>query len=183
MDLVLNFVDYHFFTPYVYPSSWSEDDMFRQILTLLLLANIGGVILYLATASFSFFFVFDRRLLQHPQILENQIYLEIMVALKSIPFMSLPTVALFMVEVRGYSRLHYISVSEIGLWRVPDIFKPFVNGSAHHTDHHTFFDYNYGQFFTLWDRIGGSFRSPTAFEGKAPIDYVVRNAPSKNKAS
>lgn len=26
--------------------------------------------------------------------------------------------------------------------------------------HHLYFNYNYGQFFTLWDRIGGSYRLP-----------------------
>ena len=62
-----------------------------------------------------------------------------------------------------------------GDYRVPLLLRPFVNGSAHHTDHHTFFDCNYGQFFTLWDRIGRSFRSPTGFEGKSPRDEVYRN--------
>jgi lathosterol oxidase len=26
--------------------------------------------------------------------------------------------------------------------------------------HHLYFNYNYGQFTTLWDRIGGSYRKP-----------------------
>jgi lathosterol oxidase len=257
--------------------------MTRQLLSLLLIVNIGGAILYLSVASFSFFVVFDKRLLKHPQILENQIYLEVMVALKSIPFMSLPTVALFMLEVRGYSCLYYLEMSGLSLWKcvvdvlsstvffllftdcliywihrglhhrsvykylhkvhhkwkvstpfashafhpvdgflqslpyhlypflfplnkivylalflfvniwtvsihdgnyhVPDLLKPFVNGSAHHTDHHMFFDFNYGQFFTLWDRIGNSFRSPSAFEGKAPIDFILHNMPDKSKTN
>lgn len=37
---------------------------------------------------------------------------------------------------------------------------PVINGSACHTLHHLYFNYNYGQFFTLWDRIGGSYRVP-----------------------
>lgn len=37
---------------------------------------------------------------------------------------------------------------------------PFVNGTACHTIHHLYFNYNYGQFTTLWDRIGGSYRRP-----------------------
>src|SRR6185503_7478279 len=32
---------------------------------------------------------------------------------------------------------------------------PFINGAAHHTLHHLYFNYNYGQYFTLWDRVGG----------------------------
>ncbi|KAK9373342.1 uncharacterized protein V1513DRAFT_449333 [Lipomyces chichibuensis] len=37
---------------------------------------------------------------------------------------------------------------------------PAVNGAACHTVHHLYFNYNYGQFTTLWDRIGGSYRTP-----------------------
>lgn len=35
-----------------------------------------------------------------------------------------------------------------------------VNGTACHTIHHLYFNYNYGQYTTLWDRIGGSYRKP-----------------------
>lgn len=38
---------------------------------------------------------------------------------------------------------------------------PLINGAANHTVHHVYFNYNYGQYFTLWDRIGGSFRQPS----------------------
>lgn len=37
---------------------------------------------------------------------------------------------------------------------------PAINSAAHHTVHHLEFNYNYGQYFTLWDRIGGSYRRP-----------------------
>lgn len=37
---------------------------------------------------------------------------------------------------------------------------PVVNGSACHTVHHLYFNYNYGQYTTLWDRLGGSYRRP-----------------------
>ncbi|PLN79023.1 putative sterol delta 5,6-desaturase [Aspergillus taichungensis] len=39
---------------------------------------------------------------------------------------------------------------------------PIVNGSACHTIHHYYFNYNYGQYTTLWDRLGGSYRKPDA---------------------
>lgn len=44
-----------------------------------------------------------------------------------------------------------------------------INGSAHHSDHHTAFNYNYGQYFTLWDRIGGSYQYPSALVGKGCV--------------
>lgn len=37
---------------------------------------------------------------------------------------------------------------------------PVINGSACHTIHHIYFNYNYGQYTTLWDRIGRSYRLP-----------------------
>ncbi len=35
-----------------------------------------------------------------------------------------------------------------------------INGAAHHTIHHLEFNYNFGQYFTLWDRIGGTWKMP-----------------------
>ncbi len=58
-------------------------------------------------------------------------------------------------------------------YKLPNFLVPIVNGSAHHTDHHIFFNYNYGQYFTLWDRIGGSYMHPTGFTpGKSVYDRL-----------
>ena len=100
MDLVLNLLDQYLFTPYVYPATWPENDLLRQVGSLFLVTNIAVLILYFCLASFSFFFVFDRTLMQHPLILENQIQKEIMVTLKSIPFISFPTALLFVLQVQ-----------------------------------------------------------------------------------
>jgi len=35
-----------------------------------------------------------------------------------------------------------------------------INGADHHTIHHRLFNYNYGQYFTFWDRICGTHRTP-----------------------
>ncbi|KAG4303122.1 hypothetical protein PCK1_000460, partial [Pneumocystis canis] len=40
---------------------------------------------------------------------------------------------------------------------------PVVNGSACHSVHHLLFNYNYGQFFTLFDRLFKSYRMPDEF--------------------
>ncbi|KAK0711625.1 hypothetical protein B0H67DRAFT_493504 [Lasiosphaeris hirsuta] len=37
---------------------------------------------------------------------------------------------------------------------------PIINGAACHSIHHFAFNYNYGQYTTLWDRLGGSYRRP-----------------------
>lgn len=36
----------------------------------------------------------------------------------------------------------------------------FINGAAHHTFHHGKFNYNYGQFFTFWDKIMNTHMNP-----------------------
>ena len=69
-----------------------------------------------------------------------------------------------------------------GDYRVPDALQPIINGSAHHMDHHLFYNYNYGQYLTLWDRIGGSFKSPSSYEDKGPIsDIIEKNQINKKK--
>ncbi len=37
---------------------------------------------------------------------------------------------------------------------------PILNGAACHTMHHLYFNFNFGQYTTLWDRLGGSYRPP-----------------------
>ncbi|OCT70505.1 lathosterol oxidase [Xenopus laevis] len=265
MDLVLNSADYYFFTPYVYSASWSEDNAFRQLISLFIITNLGALVIYFVFGGLSYYFVFDHSLMKHPQFLENQVQREIKFSVKSMPWISVPTVALFFAEVRGYSRLYddiysspygwfgvifsmfsflfftdmciywihrflhhklfykrfhkphhlwkvttpfashafhpvdgfmqslpyhiypflfplhkltylglYIFVNiwtvsiHDGDYRVPKFLEHSINGSAHHTDHHLFFDYNYGQYFTLWDKIGGSYKNPSSFEGNGP---------------
>mmetsp|Transcript_9657 Transcript_9657/g.18382 ORF Transcript_9657/g.18382 Transcript_9657/m.18382 type:complete len:280 (-) Transcript_9657:252-1091(-) len=75
----------------------------------------------------------------------------------------------------SFALVNYWTVSiHDGNYQVPAFLKPFVNGSAHHTDHHLYFNYNYGQYFTLWDRLGGSFRNPSPWEGKGPMDDILK---------
>ena len=280
MDLVLSFCDRLFFTPYVYPSSWSESNLCRQALSLYVITGVGGVLLYLSMASFSYFFIFDRSLKKHQLFLPNQVLREIACTIKAAPFMSGATVPLFLLEVRGYSKLYmdidgvwgwaFVACSLVAflmftdcfiywihrglhhkrlykyfhkdhhrwkvptpfashafhpldgflqsvpyhiypflfplhkviylvlfvfvnLWtvsihdadyRVPALLKPFINGSAHHTDHHLYYNYNYGQFFTLWDHIGGSFRTPRVFsEGITLLDDVDCDRKDKPKGA
>lgn len=278
MDLVLGALDRHLLTPYIYPQSWAEDSVFRQLLTLYVLTAVGGWLLYFITASMSYIFLFDKHYKLHPNFLPNQVQLEIAYATWSIPYMALATAPVFFLEVRGYSKLYletatrnesnstlnasridgdqvryftnswafmllsigsflmftdcliywihrglhhrffykyihkphhkwkvptpyashafhpidgflqsvpyhiypflfplhkltylglfiFVNVWTVSIhdgdYRVPLLLQPFINGSAHHTDHHILYRYNYGQFFTLWDRIGGSFNFPS----------------------
>jgi Delta7-sterol 5-desaturase len=46
-----------------------------------------------------------------------------------------------------------------------------VNYTAHHTMHHIYNKYNFGQFLTIWDRIGGTHRDPKKETRYAVIHY------------
>ncbi|KAF9988570.1 c-5 sterol desaturase [Mortierella antarctica] len=57
-----------------------------------------------------------------------------------------------------------------------------VNSAAHHSVHHLYFNYNYGQYFTFWDRFGGSYRRPGEehFNPKLKMDRSVWKKQSKD---
>ena len=57
-------------------------------------------------ATLSYYFVFDHSLMKHPQFLKNQVYREIMFTVQALPWISIPTVSLFLLELRGYSKLY-----------------------------------------------------------------------------
>ena len=279
MDIVLRAVDEHIVTPaQLYPQDWAPDYLPRQFLTLYVVTLLGGYTLYLSFACFSYYFLFDHDLRKHPKFLVDQERKEIGVACRSLPWMTLLTVPLFVLEVRGHSQLYgnldaatnfgvndhpggwrYVATSVlcflffndcliywihralhskllyvplhkehhrwlvptpfashafhpidgflqstpyhifvflfplhkvlyltlfilVNVWTisihdahyaVPSALKHIVNGSAHHTDHHLYYSYNYGQYFTLWDYVGGSYRNPSPYEGKGPYDHDV----------
>lgn len=66
MDLVLDMLDQNFFTPYVYPATWPENDCYRQFISLFVITSIGGVIMYFSFATFSFFLCVRSRAYETP---------------------------------------------------------------------------------------------------------------------
>ncbi|KAF9112112.1 c-5 sterol desaturase [Mortierella sp. AM989] len=73
---------------------------------------------------------------------------------------------LFVYLVPMQKWIYLIMFSLVNLWSVLIhdgeylVSNPVVNSAAHHAVHHLYFNYNYGQYSTLWDRIGGSYRKP-----------------------
>ncbi|KAF2273834.1 uncharacterized protein EI97DRAFT_423641 [Westerdykella ornata] len=247
--------DYISFTPrkYAYMSAWPRDDWRRQLLSLFLITWIFGLVIYYVFASLSYFLVFDKATFNHPKYLKNQIRLEMIQTNKALPVMAMGTAPIFLLEVRGYTKLYdrledapnmWYNVLQFPLFLLftdfciywihrylhhPLIYKhlhkphhkwimptpyashafhpmdgyaqglpyhifpflfplqkcayvflfifiniwtvlihdgeyyadnPIINGAACHTMHHLYFNFNYGQFTTLWDRLGGSYRKP-----------------------
>ncbi|CAO3631269.1 unnamed protein product [Cunninghamella blakesleeana] len=283
MDTVLHYSDEFFFNSFydkVMPNSlltngtvtqnfyvgeWTTDNIYRQFLSVFILVTLGGWFFYLGTACFSYCFIFDKEMMNHPKVLKNQIRLEIQCAVSAIPGFSILTVPWFVGEVNGYSTLYdgmpqtplewlYLAASvpaflfftDMGIYWIhrflhhPLLYKPlhklhhkwivptpfashafhpldgylqsvpyhlyaylvpmhkwlyifmfmfvnvwtvlihdgnfflhsdFINTTAHHTVHHLYFNYNYGQYFTFWDKLGGSHRRPTAEQ----YDETLRN--------
>jgi len=61
--------------------------------------------------------------------------------------------------------LYTVTLMMVGLWTINihdrmTLRIPGVNGAAHHTIHHTKFNYNYGQYFTFWDRFFDTYKDP-----------------------
>lgn len=69
MDIVLDYAD-HYLLNDVYPESWPADNIWRQLCSLLLVVNVGGFFMYMIPATLSYCLLFDKRHLNHPQILE-----------------------------------------------------------------------------------------------------------------
>ncbi|KAK9244812.1 hypothetical protein V1506DRAFT_540115 [Lipomyces tetrasporus] len=246
-----------------YMSTIPRTNIIRQSIALFLITWIFGIVLYFLFASLSYIFIYDKRNMEHPKFLKNQIRMEVKQALGSLPVMAVYTVPWFLAEIHGYSRMYwdpsqygkaymfwqyplFIAFTDFGIylihrglhhplvykrlhkphhkWIVPTPYashafhpmdgylqslpyhmfpfvfplhklsylilftfiniwtvlihdgeymtnNPAVNGAACHTLHHLYFNYNYGQFTTLWDRIGGSYRTPeqSLFDQKAKM--------------
>ncbi|CCH40970.1 C-5 sterol desaturase [Wickerhamomyces ciferrii] len=239
---------------YTNASLLPRTNLFRQSITLFLVMWIFGLLLYLGVATFSYIFIFDKAIFNHPRYLKNQMSLEIQQAVNAIPMMVALTVPWFLIELQGYSKLYwdvntvrggwisivlqypaFIMFTDLFIYLIhrwlhwPKVYKllhkphhkwlvttpyashafhpvdgyfqslpyhvypfifplhklsylllftfvnfwtvmihdgeymandPVINGAACHTVHHLYFNYNYGQFTTLWDRIGKSYREP-----------------------
>jgi lathosterol oxidase len=249
--------EYIYIEPYqaAYMSAWSRDNVWRQGISLYTITWLFGVLIYFVFATLSYVFVFDKRTLNHPKFLKNQIWLEIVQANKALPVMATITAPIFLLEVRGYGCLYdrfsdapawWYNYAQFPLflvftdcliywihrglhhplvykhlhkahhkWIMPTPFashafhpldgyaqglpyhlfpfifplqkfayvalfifvnfwtimihdgeyvteNPIVNGAACHSLHHSKFEVNYGQFFTVFDRLGGTYRRPDA---------------------
>jgi lathosterol oxidase len=77
--------------------------------------------------------------------------------------------------------VYLVSLSVVYVWavmihdRVSFVRWGLVNNTGRHTLHHWYYDYNYGQYTTIWDRLCGTHKSP--FEGCEEVpEGVLRTA-------
>lgn len=92
---------------------WPRDNIYRQMISILVITQLGATSLYLIFSALSYYFIFDRRLEYHPRFLQNQIRQEIKSSLSAVPVINILTLPLFLAEVRGKGLL-YSKVSDYG---------------------------------------------------------------------
>jgi lathosterol oxidase len=257
MDWLLEQLDERWLDDVYRSSGLARESLVRQIVSTYFVGWLGGSFVYYTFSTLDYFLLFDRRLERHKQFLPHQVRQEILSATWSLFVMAALSVPIWLLEVRGYSRL-YTDVADYGLayffasilafllftdtciywihrwfhhpalypyvhkehhkWKVPTPYasiafhpvdgwsqalpyhlfvmlfpmqrhlylalfvfvqiwtvsihdqvyftnhtalEPFVNGADHHTEHHLKFNYNYGQFFTFWDKLMGTYLAPT----------------------
>lgn len=94
-------------------SLWPRDNIYRQIVSLLVITQVGATSLYLIFSALSYYLIFDRRLEYHPRFLQNQVRQEIKSSLSAVPVINILTLPWFLAEVRGKSLL-YQDVADYG---------------------------------------------------------------------
>lgn len=94
-------------------SLWPRDNIYRQIISILVITQIGACSLYFIFSALSYYLIFDRRLEYHPRFLKNQIQQEIKSSMSAVPIINILTLPWFLAEVRGKSLL-YSDVNEYG---------------------------------------------------------------------
>jgi len=71
---------------------------------------------------------------------------------------------IFLFPVNAYVYLIFVSFLTMWAVMIHDRLSFFpsavVNYTGHHTLHHWYYDCNFGQFFTFWDRLMGTYRNP-----------------------
>ncbi|KAK2007027.1 hypothetical protein LZ32DRAFT_663160 [Colletotrichum eremochloae] len=128
-----------------YMSAWPRDNIFRQFTSLFLITWLFGLINCFVFATLSYI---------------SHAFHPLDGFAQSVPYHIYPM--LFPLNKLAYVLLSiFVNLSTILIHDGEYITdNPIINGSACHTAHHLYFNYNYGQFTTLWDHIGGSYRKP-----------------------
>jgi lathosterol oxidase len=79
-----------------------------------------------------------------------------------------------------HAGVYLVSVLFVTLWavcihdRVSFFRWPWLNYTDHHTLHHWYSDFNLGQYFTFWDRLVGTYRSPAIDYEDVPEGLIYR---------
>ncbi len=79
-----------------------------------------------------------------------------------------------------HAGMYLLMVGFVVVWsvmihdRVSFVRWKFINYTGHHALHHWYYRYNLGQFTTVWDRIGGTYKDPEGKYDDLPEGIAVR---------
>lgn len=86
---------------------------------------------------------------------------------------------IFLFPVHGV--VYLVFVTFVTVWavmihdRVSFVTWKGINYTGHHTVHHWYDNYNFGQFFTFWDRLGGTYKDPESVEVQTEVpEGIIR---------
>lgn len=84
-----------------------------------------------------------------------------------------------------HAAVHLVSLVVVSMWTINIHDRvtwgiPGLNGAAHHTIHHTTYKSNYGQYFTLWDKLCGTFRDPHAWKDQGAPSLTEKQVYGKH---
>jgi lathosterol oxidase len=106
-----------------------------------LMVFAGILLMYPSMAGFSYYYIFDHRMMKHPRFLKNQVRQEIIYSLQAFPWLILMTTPWFVYEVRG-GGLFYDKVADYGwaylAFSIPLflVFTDFCIYWIHRIEHH-----------------------------------------------
>ncbi|KAK7951755.1 C-5 sterol desaturase [Apiospora aurea] len=127
-------------------SVWARDNICRQGINLFLTTYMFGLFTYYGFSTLSYAFVFDKETEKHPKYLKNQIRLEMRAG-----------------DLGHFFFFFFLLFMDFFVYR--------INRGLHHklvymplqkVSYVALFVLNYGQYTTLWGRLGGSYRRPNA---------------------
>lgn len=123
-------------------NSWLlRDNPIRQFISLYILATVSGLALYFIPALISYWFFFDKAILNHPKFKPNQLRMEIFYASLTIPFVGILAAFNFLLEIWGYSKIYsnfdeypsyYVPLSAITFFFFTDFGVHFSHRALHH---------------------------------------------------
>ncbi|XP_071953272.1 lathosterol oxidase-like [Antedon mediterranea] len=145
MDSALFYANTYFFTPYIYPTFVSEDNIKRQITSLYLIACSSTLFLYVIVAAINYYFFFDHQVMQHPLFGKNQLLREIKHSCSAIAVLSFLSIPFIYVLANGQTNLRENYDTALLGWfsTIPEItvcllFVDIFSYGAHRLAHHKY---------------------------------------------
>lgn len=107
MDIILDKFDSCLFNHVYANFSIERNNIIRQLISINIIVTTSIYVLYLIFGLLDFLFIFDyAEWKKNPRVFPNQIRDEILMSIRSIPYMVALSSPIFVAQIRGYSKIH-----------------------------------------------------------------------------